>query len=186
MCLLGDSSTSLEKHYKGRVLVVGDAAGQVKPTTGGGIYYSLLASEIASQVLAEALADDDLSASRLSQYQRRWKGLLSNELEVGYSARRLFEALNDQQITSLVNQAGAKNIHNDLLNSGDLSFDWHSKLIGRIIGHPVLGSSLRLINPILARMAQTPDQISDQISDPSISFLPVAASLPDPLPDSSL
>ena len=176
----------LKNTYKGRVLVVGDAAGQVKPTTGGGIYYSLLASEIASQVLAEALADDDLSASRLSQYQRRWKGLLSKELEVGYSARRLFEALNDQQITSLVNQAGAKNIHNDLLNSGDLSFDWHSKLIGRIIGHPVLGSALRLINPILARMAQTPDQLSDQISDPSISFLPVTASLPDPLPDSSL
>ena len=175
----------LKNTYKGRVLVVGDAAGQVKPTTGGGIYYSLLASEIASQVLAEALADDDLSASRLSQYQRRWKGLLSKELEVGYSARRLFEALNDQQITSLVNQAGARNIHNDLLNSGDLSFDWHSKLIGRIIGHPVLGSALRLINPILARMAQTPDQLSDQISDPSISFLPVTASLPDPLPDSS-
>ena len=172
----------LKNTFKDRVLVAGDAAGQVKPTTGGGIYYSLLAGEIASQVLADALADDDLSASQLSHYQRRWKGLLSKELEVGYSARRLFEALNDQQITSLVIQAGARRTHNDLLNSGEMSFDWHSRLIGRIIGHPVLGSALRLINPLLARVAQTPDQISD----PSDSFLPVTASLPDPLPDSSL
>ena len=175
----------LKNTYKDRVLVAGDAAGQAKPTTGGGIYYSLLASEIASQVLAEALAADDLSASRLSQYQMRWKGLLSKELEVGYSARRLFEALNDQQITSLVIQAGARRTHNDLLNSGEVSFDWHSRIIGKIIGHPVLGSALRLINPLLARMAQTSDQLSDQIPDPSFSFLPVTASLPEPLPDFS-
>ncbi len=175
--------------YKDRVLVAGDAAGQVKPTTGGGIYYSLLASGIASQVLAEALSDDDLSASRLGQYQRRWKSLLSKELEVGYSARRLFEALNDQQISSLVIQAGARGTHNDLFNSGGVSFDWHSKLIGRIIRHPVMGSALGLINPLLARLAHSPDQISDpslgQSSDPSLSFTPATSSLPDPLPDSS-
>ena len=176
--------------YKDRVLVAGDAAGQVKPTTGGGIYYSLLASGIASQVLAEALSDDDLSASRLGQYQRRWKSLLSKELEVGYSARRLFEALNDQQISSLVIQAGARGTHNDLFNSGGVSFDWHSKLIGRIIRHPVMGSALGLINPLLARLAHSPDQISDpslgQSSDPSLSFTPATSSLSDPLPDSSL
>lgn len=183
----------LKTTYKDRVLVAGDAAGQAKPTTGGGIYYSLLASEIASQVLGEALSDDDLSASRLSQYQKRWKALLSKELEVGYSARRLFEALNDQQITSLLVQAGAKGIHNDLLNSGGACFDWHSKLIGRIVKHPALGSALGLINPILARLAkssdqlldQSPGQITSQTPDPSFGSQPVTVGLPDTLPDSS-
>ena len=168
--------------------MAGDAAGQAKPTTGGGIYYSLLASEIASQVLAEALSEDDLSASRLSQYQRRWKTVLSKELEIGYSARRLFESLNDQQITSLVIQAGAKGTHNDLLNSGGVSFDWHSRLIGRIISHPVLGNALGLINPLLARLAQSPEQLRDQfcgqISEPSFGFPPVATSQSDTLTDS--
>ena len=42
-----------------RVLVVGDAAGQVKPMTGGGIYYALLSSEMAAQTLGEALDSDD-------------------------------------------------------------------------------------------------------------------------------
>ena len=163
----------LRRTYRDRVLVVGDAAGQVKPTTGGGIYYSLLASEIASQALAEALAADDLSAARLSRYQRRWKRLLSRELEVGYSARRLFEFLSDQQIGSLFHQAANNGIHADLLSSVDTSFDWHSRLIGKVLGHPVLGGALRLINPLLARLAPPPE--------PGPALPPVNGSLPDPL-----
>jgi geranylgeranyl reductase family protein len=163
----------LRRTYQDRVLVVGDAAGQVKPTTGGGIYYSLLAAEIASQVLGDALAADDLSAARLSRYQRRWKRLLARELEVGYSARRLFEFLSDQQIGSLVYQAANNGIHADLLSTVDTSFDWHSRLIGKVLGHPVLGGALRLINPLLARLARTPE--------PGFALPPVANSQPDPL-----
>ena len=167
----------LRRTYLDRVLVVGDAAGQVKPTTGGGIYYALLASEIASQALAETLADDDLSAERLRRYQRRWKELLSRELEVGYSARRLFEALNDQQISSLVRQAGASGVRYDLVNAPDTSFDWHSRIIGKIVGHPVLGGALRLINPLLSRLAHP--------SDPSFTSLTATSNRPDPLADPS-
>ena len=147
----------LRRTYRDRVLVVGDVAGQVKPTTGGGIFYALLASEIVSQTLAEALADDDLSATRLSRYQSRWKDLLTQELEVGYSARRLFESLNDRQIGTLLRNAGDSGLRGDLVNSPDLSFDWHSKIIGKVMGQPVLGGALRLINPILARLAHPPE-----------------------------
>jgi len=62
----------LKRTYRDRVIVVGDSAGQVKPTTGGGIYYSLLSSEIAVDVLSDALVSDDLSASTLREYQTRW------------------------------------------------------------------------------------------------------------------
>ena len=37
----------------------------MKPTTGGGIYYSLLSAGLAADVLGRALADGDLSARRL-------------------------------------------------------------------------------------------------------------------------
>ncbi len=163
----------LRRTYQDRVLVVGDAAGQTKPTTGGGIYYALLASEIASQELAEALAADDLSAARLSRYQHRWKHLLSRELDVGYSARRLFEFLSDQQIGSLVHQAANNGIHADLLSSVETSFDWHSRLIGKVLGHPVLGGALRLINPLLARLARPPE--------PAIAPPPASSNHPDSL-----
>ena len=146
----------LRKTYADRVLVVGDAAGQVKPTTGGGIFYSLLASEIATDALDQALAEDDLSANRLGSYQKEWKRLLSKELEVGYSARRVFEFLGDGHISSLINQASANGFVAELTNSPDVSFDWHSSMIGKIMGHPTLGGVLSLVNPLLARFAQTP------------------------------
>ena len=146
----------LKRTYSDRVLVVGDAAGQVKPTTGGGIFYSLLCSEIAADTLAHCLDEDGLSAGKLGQYQRRWRQLLSHELEVGYSARRLFEFLSDRQIGALTRQAVAAGVHTDLTSSPDVSFDWHSRAIAKVMGHSSLGGALRLINPILARFANQP------------------------------
>ena len=147
----------LRKTYADRVLVVGDAAGQVKPTTGGGIFYSLLASEIASGSLQQALSEDRLSANHLSVYQKEWKNLLSNELEVGYLTRRAFEHLSDGHTSSLIHQASNNGFIAELADSPDVSFDWHSSMIGKIMGHPTLGGVLRLVNPLLARMARSPE-----------------------------
>ncbi len=147
----------LGKTFTDRVLVVGDAAGQVKPTTGGGIFYSLLASEIASGTLDQALRGDKLSANRLREYQKDWKSLLSKELEVGYSARRAFEFLGDNQINFLIHQASKNGFVAELANSPDVSFDWHSSMIGKIMGHPTLGGVLKLVNPLLARIAKPPN-----------------------------
>ena len=158
----------LRKTYSDRVLVVGDAAGQVKPTTGGGIFYSLLASEIASGALEQALEEDRLSATRLGAYQKQWKTLLSNELEVGYSARRVFEYLGDSHISSLINQASVNGFVAELAYSPDVSFDWHSSMIGKIMGHPTLGIVLRLANPLLARMAKSPEP--DEVFAPDVSM----------------
>ena len=147
----------LKRTYQDRILVVGDAAGQVKPTTGGGIYYSLLASEAAAHVLCEALSEDDLSSSNLCRYQVRWRDLLAAEMEAGYSARRLYEFLTDQQIGSLVQRAVANGFNSELVGASDGTFDWHSKMIAQIMANPGLGGALRLINPLLARLAHHPD-----------------------------
>ena len=159
----------LPKTYSDRVLVVGDAAGQVKPTTGGGIFYSLLASEIASGALNRALEKDELSAARLKVYQKEWKTLLSKELEVGYSARRVFEYLGDGHISSLINQASNNGFVSELADCPDVSFDWHSSMIGKVMGHPTLGIVLRLANPLLARMAKSPE--SNEVFAPEVSMV---------------
>jgi flavin-dependent dehydrogenase len=51
--------STVTRTYGRRLLAVGDAAGLVKSTTGGGIYYSLLSATLAAEVLADALAQDD-------------------------------------------------------------------------------------------------------------------------------
>jgi len=163
----------LKQTFQDRMLVVGDAAGQTKPTTGGGIYYSLLASEIAADVLAEGLHGDNLSAQYLSRYQCRWQDLLSQELETGYSARRLYEFLSDQQISSLVRHAGTKGVYNELFNSPELSFDWHSRIISKVIDHPVLGGVLKVMNPLLSKIAHRPEVAFD--------FSPASPNPTDPL-----
>ena len=125
-----------------RLVVVGDAAGQVKPTTGGGIYYGLLCAEIAADTLHQALEDDDLSARRLAGYEQKWRRRLSQELKIGYWARKLFERLSDKQIDRIFNVVKANGIDEALLNASDLSFDWHSKAIFRLISQQVVAKAI--------------------------------------------
>ncbi|HXZ94601.1 MAG TPA: NAD(P)/FAD-dependent oxidoreductase, partial [Dehalococcoidia bacterium] len=84
-----------------RIVVVGDAAGQVKPTTGGGIYYGLLCADIAAEVMHAALRSGDFSAKRMSYYERDWRKKLSRELQIGYWARKTYERLDDRQIENI-------------------------------------------------------------------------------------
>ena len=157
----------LRHTIRDRILVVGDAAGQVKPTTGGGIYYSLLSSEIAADVLGGALSTGNLSSRYLSNYQRRWKELLGQELETGYSARRMYEYLSDGQISSLARQADRDGLQQELMNSPELSFDWHSQMIDKVMHHPILGGMLGLVNPLLATLAHRPNRLLDLASTAS-------------------
>ena len=126
---------TVARSYGDRVLVVGDAAGQVKPTTGGGIYFGHLAARIAAGVLHDALGSDDLSAGRLSGYQKRWKAKMGRELSRGYWARRLWARLSDRQIESVFSMLDAGDVAEGLLNSDGFSFDWHSMTLLAVLRH---------------------------------------------------
>ena len=69
----------------------------------------------------------------------------------------MFEYLGERHITSLINQASSNGFVTELADCPDVSFDWHSSMIGKIIGHPTLGIVLRLANPLLARIAKSPE-----------------------------
>ena len=132
----------LPRTYSERVMVVGDAAGQVKPTTGGGIYYGLLCADIAANTLHRALGSNDLSARSLADYERKWKRKLGRELRIGYWARKFYERLSDQQIDRLFDIIKSNSIDEALLKADDLSFDWHSEAVLRLIGHRAVSKAL--------------------------------------------
>lgn len=135
----------LGRSYGERLIVVGDAAGQVKPTSGGGIYYGLLCADIAARTLHQALQSDDLSASSLAKYERGWRRRLGRELKIGYWARRLFEHLNDRQIDRIFDVIKDNGIDEAMLKVGDLSFDWHSKAILMLLGRTVITRAIGLV-----------------------------------------
>jgi geranylgeranyl reductase family protein len=107
-----------------RIVAVGDAAGLVKPTTGGGIYYGLISGRLAGEVLGECLATDRLSASDLRSYDVRWRRRLGQEIRIGLAFRRLAARLNDESIDSLIELARVNGIVPMLQRTA--SFNWHS------------------------------------------------------------
>ena len=148
----------LEQAYGDRMLVVGDAAGYVKPATGGGIYYGMLTAEAASSVLGEAMRADDLSASRLHAYQTRIDSLLGDEMRMGYLARRLSESLSDRQVDWLLERLLSTSMKGHVVSAAELSFDWHSRVLGRVVGaqpvREVIGSLGPRVIPFLSRLTR--------------------------------
>jgi flavin-dependent dehydrogenase len=124
--------------YGDRLLAVGDAAGQTKPTSGGGLYYGLIGADAAAETLAKALTDGDLSAGRLGEYEKKWRGKLGREMRNGYWARRLYERLSDKQIDLAFKIMKAGGIEKALLNAKEVSFDWHSRTIKSLLRYQAL------------------------------------------------
>ena len=132
----------LARTYSQRTLIVGDAAGQAKPTTGGGIYFGLLCAETAVRTLDESLKADDLSGKRLALYQKRWHKILKHELAIDYWAHRFYQSLTDKQVEHIFQVILRHGIHESLLTSPDITFDWHGKVILDAIKHRSLQRSL--------------------------------------------
>ena len=140
----------LSRTFGNRVIVVGDAAGLVKPTTGGGIYYALLSGELAAQTVHEAYKVDDFSARVLRQYEAGWKTIFGRELRIGYYARRLYESLGDDQRECLLNEFLSPKTHHEFMSSREFSFDWHSGLILKALVHQEMGKVIRSFGPMVA------------------------------------
>jgi digeranylgeranylglycerophospholipid reductase len=140
----------LSRTYIDRLLVIGDAAGQVKPTTGGGIYFGMLGADMAAETLHNAIQEGDLSARRLSGYERDWKNQLGQELGREYFARQIYRKLNNQQISTLFSRAKSSGIADALLKE-DIDFDWHGGLMLKILKAGILSQAKRILRMPMAR-----------------------------------
>jgi flavin-dependent dehydrogenase len=121
------AQTPLRRTFMERVLVIGEAAGQVKPTTGGGIYYGLLAARLAAETISTAFATGRFSAEQLCAYEHAWKSLLADELRRGLSFRKFYGWLSDRQMDTLLRHF-SRNGLKDLIRR-HANFDWHRKFI---------------------------------------------------------
>jgi digeranylgeranylglycerophospholipid reductase len=130
------------KTYASRVLVVGDAAGLTKPTTGGGIFYSLISACLAAQTAIEACQADRLDEKFLQRYERRWRRRLGPELRAARWCRDILERCTDPEIDQLVRAIDAEDVRSVIRRTA--RFNWHRDLILALARQPgVLSSALR-------------------------------------------
>ncbi|MBI4393791.1 MAG: NAD(P)/FAD-dependent oxidoreductase [Euryarchaeota archaeon] len=109
------------------VMLVGDAAAQAKPTTGGGVYMGFRAARHLADVAVEALEDGDCSNAALKRYHDLWMGDVGRELKLGMWFRRAFMGLNDKQMDELFSILSEKEMLMLVNSLGDI--DYPSKVI---------------------------------------------------------
>ena len=138
----------IKKSFMERVLVVGEAAGQVKPTTCGGIYYGLISAKLAAETIGEAFSQGRFDDGVLKKYEQRWRHELGGELEIGYRLRQIFSGIKDKQVDRLFEILNSDGIA-PLLHSR-AQFDWHKDLILMLSRHVIFRKYLHPIS-VLAK-----------------------------------
>ncbi len=128
------------KHtYTSRILVVGDAAGQVKPTTGGGIYFGLLCADLAAKTIIDAFKKKDFSKNLLRHYEINWKKKIAFDMTMSIYFRKLIAHFNDEQIEELVKFCSQESIQRLIEKYAD--FNHHGRFIQELIKIPAFWKS---------------------------------------------
>jgi flavin-dependent dehydrogenase len=85
------------------ILLVGDAAGQVKSTTGGGICFGIRCANIAGEVIIEALSDvkSVVNKTWLQSYEEKWRAEIGHEIKFTVYMRQFLDSLTDDEINYL-------------------------------------------------------------------------------------
>ncbi|MDD1677224.1 MAG: NAD(P)/FAD-dependent oxidoreductase, partial [Methanomicrobiales archaeon] len=98
----------MKRTFGDHVLYVGDAAGLVKPTSGGGIYTGVRSARHAAATAVACCECGDFSDRKLGMYEKLWKADFGRELALGYrllmARRRMAPEDLDRTLRSLNTQ----------------------------------------------------------------------------------
>jgi len=119
----------IKKFVEDNIVIVGDAAGQAKPTTAGGIFSCGMAGIFAGRAIAKALETKNSSA--LADYEKQWKEKFGKEFEKQNLARKVLARLDNDTVNKLFNSITPE-IEEDIANKED--FDFHTSSILRLLG----------------------------------------------------
>lgn len=119
----------IEKFVDGRTVIVGDAAGQAKPTTAGGIFSSGMGGILAGKAISKFLKTG--KESDLEEYQTSWMNKFGKEFEKQLFARKILERLDNQTIDKLF-ESITPEIREEISEKDD--FDFHTGSIIKLLG----------------------------------------------------
>lgn len=119
----------LKEFTKGRTLYVGESAGQVKPTTAGGILGSVAAGTMAGRWVAESVRSTDIRL--LANYQRDWDAEFGNEFRLMLRLRHVFEHLSNEDLDKMAGALSSPGVSAKLASA---DFDFHASSLVSALG----------------------------------------------------
>jgi len=103
-------SGPIERATADGVMLVGDAARQTDPLTGGGILNAMEAGIMASEVAAKALAAGDVSLAGLKEYEDRWRATIGKHISRSFEYKEFFVKLTDKDLNQLIGSLKSEDI----------------------------------------------------------------------------
>ena len=136
----------IKKFVDGKTVIIGDAAGQAKPTTAGGIFTSGMGGVYAGQAISKFLKTNN--SKDLEEYQKKWTDRFGNEFEKQLLARKILERVDNNTINKLFESITPEII--DEISEKD-DFDFHTGSIIKLLGiknsikaaHTLIGGELK-------------------------------------------
>jgi digeranylgeranylglycerophospholipid reductase len=128
-----------DKTMKDNVMLVGDSAGQVKPTSGGGIYMGAVCAKIAGEVAARTARKETV----LDEYEKRWRGTVGRELAIGMRIHKSLGKLSDENLNEFIGFLNKPDIREIITDYGDM--DHPSILLQKLISHGDKKQLIRLL-----------------------------------------
>ncbi len=119
----------IKNFVEGKTVIVGDAAGQAKPTTAGGIFTSGMGGVYAGQAISEFLKTNN--KKNLEKYQKRWTERFGKEFEKQLLARKMLERVDNNTINKLFETITPEMIK-EISEKDD--FDFHTGSIVKLLG----------------------------------------------------
>ena len=119
----------IKKFVVNNTVTVGDAAGQAKPTTAGGIFSCGMGGIFAGNAISEYLKTND--KSKLSNYEIMWRRKFGKEFEKQILARKVLSRIDNSAVNKLFDIITPE-IVNDISKQDD--FDFHTGSIIKLLG----------------------------------------------------
>ena len=108
-----------------RVVLVGDAAAQVKPLSGGGIFTGMRCAALAAAAIDRALRAGDVSAAGLAPYEAAWRAEFGEEFRRALHLRRVLARLTDRDLDAVVEALRTGRHGPTIVAFGDIDFPTH-------------------------------------------------------------
>ncbi len=117
------------KLVENRAILIGDAAGQVKPTSGGGLLVAFDACKMASEHVFKAISNDDLDI--LNDYQKEFNDKYLKEFKYQFKVQKTLDTLSGDDLDYLFLKLKENDGENLISEYGDM--DTQSTLVKEFI-----------------------------------------------------